>query len=51
LGKKYGWKSMSEKKAIEMVHKSIALEVNFFDTAPNYGRGTSELKLGKALKN
>ena len=51
LGENSGWKSMSEKEAIDMVYKSIELGVNFFDTAPNYGHGTSELRLGKALKN
>ena len=50
LGVNSGWQSMSEKEAIAMVHKSIELGVNFFDTAPNYGLGTSELRLGKALK-
>ncbi len=51
LGENSGWKNMSEKEAIDMVYKSIELGVNFFDTAPNYGHGTSELRLGKALKN
>ena len=50
LGEHSDWKSMSEKEAIQMVHKSLELDVNFFDTAPNYGLGTSELRLGKALK-
>jgi aryl-alcohol dehydrogenase-like predicted oxidoreductase len=50
LGENSGWRSMSEKEAIDMVHKSIELGINFFDTAPNYGHGTSELRLGKALK-
>jgi len=51
LGENSGWQSMSEKEAIDMVCESIELGVNFFDTAPNYGRGTSELRLGKALKS
>jgi aryl-alcohol dehydrogenase-like predicted oxidoreductase len=51
LGEKSGWQSMSEKEAIAMVHTAIELGVNFFDTAPNYGYGTSELRLGKALQN
>ncbi len=50
LGANSGWMSMSESEAITMVHKSIELGVNFFDTAPNYGLGTSELRLGKALE-
>lgn len=50
LGVNSGWKSMSEKEAIDMVHRSIDLGLNFFDTAPNYGHGSSERRLGKALK-
>ncbi len=50
LGNNSGWKSMSEKEAIEIVHKSIEFGVNFFDTAPNYGYGSGETRLGKALK-
>jgi len=51
LGENCGWKSMSENDALDLVHRSLELGVNFFDTAPNYGNGTSELRLGKALKN
>ncbi len=50
LGQNSGWKSMSEAEAIELVHKSLDLGINFFDTAPNYGHGTGEERLGKALK-
>jgi len=50
LGESSDWKSPSEEEAIELVKKSIELGVNFFDTAPNYGFGTSEERLGKALK-
>ena len=49
LGENSGWQSMSEKQAINMVRTSIDLGVNFFDTAPNYGLGTSEIRIGKAL--
>lgn len=51
LGVNSGWKGMTEKEAIELVHKSIELGVNFIDTAPNYGFGTSELRIGSALKD
>jgi aryl-alcohol dehydrogenase-like predicted oxidoreductase len=51
LGVNSGWKGFSENEAVALVHKSIELGVNFFDTAPNYGRGTSESRLGIALKN
>ena len=50
LGENSGWDSVSEKEAINIVHRSLDLGVNFFDTAPNYGHGTSEIRLGKALK-
>lgn len=51
LGDNSGWKGMSEKEAVELVEKSIEYGINFFDTAPNYGYGTGEDRLGKALKN
>jgi len=50
LGVKSGWKEMTENEAIEIVQTSFERGINFFDTAPNYGLGTSELRLGKALK-
>lgn len=50
LGEASGWKGLSEKEALEMVAKALDLGVNFFDTAPNYGHGTGEARLGKALK-
>ena len=49
LGINSGWKGLSEKEAIVLVKKSIDFGVNFFETAPNYGHGTSEERLGKAL--
>lgn len=51
LGQNSGWKNMTEIEAIKLVHKSIDEGINFFDTAPNYGHGTSEERLGKALKD
>lgn len=50
LGVNSGWKGMSEREAIDMVAYALDSGVNFFDTAPNYGHGSSELRLGKALK-
>jgi len=50
LGQNSGWKSMTEFEAIKLVHKSLDFGINFFDTAPNYGHGSSEERLGKALK-
>ena len=50
LGVDAGWKNLSEQEAISLVHRAIDLGVNFFDTAPNYGLGTGEARLGKALR-
>ena len=50
LGHNSGWQSMTEKDAVELVEKSLEYGINFFDTAPNYGHGTGEERLGKALK-
>lgn len=50
LGENSGWKPMSENEAIIIVEKSLEYGINFFDTAPNYGHGTGEIRLGKALK-
>jgi aryl-alcohol dehydrogenase-like predicted oxidoreductase len=50
LGESPDWESMTEKEAIELVNKSIEFGINFFDTAPNYGNGSSEERLGKALE-
>jgi aryl-alcohol dehydrogenase-like predicted oxidoreductase len=50
LGQNSGWKSMTEIEAIKLVHRSLDLGVNFFDTAPNYGHGTAEERLAKAFK-
>ncbi len=50
LGQNSGWQSMTEIEAIKLVHKSLDEGIIFFDTAPNYGHGTSEERLGKALK-
>jgi aryl-alcohol dehydrogenase-like predicted oxidoreductase len=50
LGVNSGWRGMTEDEAIRMVHTALDRGINFLDTAPNYGHGTSELRLGKALK-
>lgn len=50
LGNNSGWKNMSEPEAISLVEKALELGVNFFDTAPNYGHGSGEIRLGNALK-
>lgn len=50
LGNKQDWASMEDEEAVRLVHEALDLGVNFFDTAPNYGQGKSEVLLGKALE-
>lgn len=51
LGINSGWQGMSETEATYLVHQALDAGINFFDTAPNYGHGTSEERLGRALHN
>lgn len=50
LGNNADWSGMTDEEAINLVCKAIDEGVNFFDTAPGYGRGNSELLLGRAIK-
>ena len=50
LGESRDWETMTDKGANALVHKSLELGINYFDTAPNYGNGTSEDRLGRALR-
>lgn len=47
----YGFGSMSETDAIRTLHRAIEFGINSFDTAPIYGFGMSEVRMGKAFKN
>lgn len=47
----YGFGSMGESDAIKTLHRAIELGINSFDTAPIYGFGLSEKRMGKAFKN
>lgn len=49
LGNRQDWEAMEDADAIRLVHEALDRGVNFFDTAPGYGRGNSEILLGKAL--
>ena len=51
LGNDKDWNGLKFEDAIELVHKAVELGCNFFDTAPNYAEGKSELILGEALKD
>lgn len=41
---------ISQGEADEMVHYALEQGLNFFDTAPHYGKGVAEDRLGKALE-
>jgi len=40
----------AQEQATRVVHRALSLGVNLFDTAPLYGAGKSEKRLGKALE-
>jgi D-threo-aldose 1-dehydrogenase len=42
---------ITDQQAIDVVHSAINQGVRLFDTAPSYGNGLSEYRLGKALMN
>jgi D-threo-aldose 1-dehydrogenase len=47
LGGLYG--DIPDEQAHEVVHRALSLGINLFDTAPLYGHGKSECRLGQAL--
>lgn len=51
LGINSGWQGLTDAEANKMIKAAFDLGVNFFDTAPNYGLGTSETRLGQALQD
>ena len=46
----YGFGDITEADSITLVHAAQDAGINLFDTAPIYGFGMSEIRLGKALK-
>ena len=44
------YRELAEDDALAAVHESFASGVRYFDTAPFYGFGLSELRVGKALR-
>lgn len=50
LGVESGWSAVSASDADRMIRTAFDSGINFFDTAPNYGHGTSEERLGKVFK-
>lgn len=49
-GAGYGFGAISEKDSIQLIHEALDLGIKVFDTAPIYGFGLSEQRLGLALK-
>lgn len=43
--------SVLDKDSDELIECAFENEINFFDTAPQYGHGTAEIRLGRILKN
>ncbi|AOM83845.1 aldo/keto reductase [Salisediminibacterium beveridgei] len=50
LGNQYGDHGMKEEEGLHIVQEALKEGCNFFDTAPNYALGRSEMILGKALE-
>ena len=46
----YGFGEMPENKALDLIRMASEAKINLFDTAPIYGFGLSEKRIGKALK-
>ncbi len=40
---------VSDEQCIETFNSALAAGINFFDTAPHYGKGRSETRIGRAL--
>lgn len=49
-GAGYGFGDITESEAISLLHEAKDLGVRLFDTAPIYGFGTSEKRIGAAFK-
>lgn len=47
----YGFGEISENASIDLLLEAVHGGITIFDTAPIYGFGTSEIRMGKAFKN
>lgn len=43
--------SVTDKDGDELLNSALDLGINYFDTAPQYGHGVAEIRLGRALQN
>ena len=50
-GRGYSFGYISEKDAIALLRKAYDRGISLFDTAPIYGHGVSETRMGKAFKD
>ena len=50
-GKGYGFGKINEQEAIDLLNLAYDQGIELFDTAPIYGFGLSEKRMGKAFKN
>lgn len=41
----------NDQESVDVIHRALDLEVNFFDTADVYGQGKNEQLVGKAIRN
>jgi D-threo-aldose 1-dehydrogenase len=45
------FKSVSDEEGEALFKTALELGINYFDTAPQYGHGVAEIRVGKALRN
>ena len=50
-GKQIGWGNINDNIAAEVLNTAYDQGINFFDSADTYGRGKSEILIGKILKD
>ena len=50
-GAGYGFGDISKNDSIKLIEESFEVGINIFDTAPIYGFGESEKRIGQALKS
>ena len=50
LGNSALWTEMTEEEGVTLVKKAIEKGINFFDAAPGYSNGLSEIIIGKAIE-
>ena len=45
------FKAVTDSDGDELLNTALDVGINYFDTAPQYGHGVAEIRLGKALRN